>query len=130
MRSRISTIIITALGAVAALALVAMPASAATDIHTAALTGSASYPAVNGKAKSQRDDGVRELEAEIEDAKALVGKRVRFVVAGQFVGARTVDALGNAELRRRGSTVPRVVAGSPVRVRLPSGALVAFGRFN
>jgi hypothetical protein len=43
---------------------VAVPtASAATNVHTATLKGSAAFPAVNGKAKFQRDDGVRELEA-------------------------------------------------------------------
>ena len=42
---------------------------------SATLTGSATFPAVNGKAKFQRDDGVRQLEAQIEDAKPLAGQR-------------------------------------------------------
>ncbi len=128
MRSRIS---ITVVGVLAALALVAVPAAtAATDIHTATLKGSAAYPGANGKAKNQLDDGVRDFEAEIEDARALAGKRVRFLVRGQFVGVATVDAFGDAEIDRAGRTVPRVVAGSPIHVTLGNGALVASGRFN
>ena len=128
MRSRISIIVV---GVLAALAVVAVPAAtAATDIHTATLSGSAAYPAVNGKAKAGLDDGVRELEAQIEDARALAGKRVQFLVRGNLVGLARVDALGDARLDRAGSTVPPVVAGSPIRVVLPDGALVASGRFN
>lgn len=128
MRSRIS---ITIVGVLAALALVAVPAAtAATDLHTATLKGSAAYPAANGKAKYKLDDGVRDFEAQIEDARALAGKRVRFLVKDQLVGAATVDAFGDAEIDRAGSTVPRVVTGSPIRVALGNGALVASGRFN
>ncbi len=128
MRSRISIVIV---GVLAALALVAVPgATAATDIHTATLKGTVAYPAANGKAKNQLDDGVRDFEAEIEDARSLAGKRVRFVVKGQLVGAATVDAFGDAEIDRAGAGVPRVVTGSPIRITLTNGALVAYGRFN
>ena len=128
MRTRISIIVA---GALTALALVAVaPASAATDVHTATLAGSASYPAADGKAKYGVDDGVRELEAQIEDAKALAGKRVRVIVNGKLVGAATVDGFGTARLRRSGSVVPAVSAGSAVRIRTTTGVLVASGRFS
>ena len=62
MRKRIA---ITIVGILAAAALVAVPTtSAATNVHTATLNGSASFPAVHGKAKFQRDNGIRELEAQ------------------------------------------------------------------
>lgn len=128
MRKRIA---ITIVGVLAAAALVAVPtAGAATNVHTATLTGSASFPGVNGKAKFQRDDGVRELEAQIEDAKALAGQRVRFRVNGQLVGSATVNSLGTARIRRSGDVVPPVSAGSTIRVRKLNGVLVASGRFS
>jgi hypothetical protein len=128
MRTRIA---ITIVGILAAAALVAVPAAgAATNVHTATLTGSATFPAVNGKAKFQRDDGVRQLEAQIEDAKPLAGQRVRFRVNGQLVGEATVNSLGDARLRRSGNVVPAVSAGSTIRVRKLNGVLVASGRFS
>jgi hypothetical protein len=128
MRTRITISII---GALAALALVAVPAaSAATNVHRATLSGSQAFPGVNGKAKFQVDNGVRELEAQIEDANALAGKTVRFRVDGKLVGSATVNALGTARIRRTGATVPPVHTGSTIRVRRPSGVLVASGRFN
>jgi hypothetical protein len=128
MRTRITISII---GIVAAAALIAVPAaSAATDVHTATLNGSASFPAVSGKAKFQRDDGIRQLEAQIEDAKALAGKQVRFRVNGQLVGTATVNRLGTARINRSGNTVPAVSTGSTIRVRTLSGTLVASGRFS
>ena len=128
MRTRIA---ITIIGILAAAALVAVPtASAATNVHTATLKGSASFPAVNGKAKFQRDDGIRELEAQIEDAKRLAGQRVRFRVNGQLVGSATVNSIGTARLRRTGDAVPAVSTGSTIRVRKLNDVLVASGRFS
>jgi hypothetical protein len=128
MRTRITMTIV---GALAALALVAVPAaSAKTNVHTATLKGSAAFPAVNGKAKFQVDDGIRQLEAQIEDAKPLAGTTVRFRVNGKLIGSATVNSLGTARLRRAGAAVPSVSAGSTIRVRRPSGVLVASGRFS
>ncbi len=127
MRARIS---ITLVGLLAALALAAMPASAATNVHRATLKGSASYPNVKGSAKAQRDNGVRELEAEIEHAKALAGSKVRFSVDGNAVGTATVNSLGKAQINRRGGAVPAVSTGSKINVRKLGGALVASGRFS
>jgi len=129
MRNRIGIIVG---GVFAALALVvaASPASAAVNIHNATLVGSAAYPAANGKAKFSVDDGVRELEAQVEDVRPLAGQRVRFIVNGNLVGAATVNSFGDARLRRTGSVVPNVTTGSPIRVRTTTGVLVASGRFG
>ena len=127
MKARIS---ITLVGLLAALALVAMPASAATNVHRATLKGSASYPNVTGNAKFQRDNGVRELEAEIEHANALAGRRVRFRINGHVVGTATVNSLGRAHISRRGATVPAVSTGSKINVRKLNLGLVASGTFS
>jgi len=128
MRTRISIMVI---GVLAALALIAVPAAtAATDVHRATLTGSASFPGVTGSAKFSRDDGVRQLEAEIQHAKVLAGKQVRFRVDGQLVGTATVNSLGRARINKSGNVVPPVSAGSTIRVRNLGGVLVASGRFS
>jgi hypothetical protein len=127
MRARIS---ITLVGLLAALALVAVPASAATNVHRATLKGSAAYRHVRGSAKAQRDHGVREFEAEIEHAKALAGSKVRFRVKGKVVGTAKVNSLGKAQINRRGGAVPAVSTGSKINVRKLGGALVASGRFS
>jgi hypothetical protein len=118
------------LGVAAALALVAVPtATAATDIHRATLSGSKAFPAANGKAKFSRDDGVRQLEAEVQDVKALAGKNVKFIVNGTSVGTARVNALGTARIDKSGG-VPNVSAGSTIRVRRLNNVLVASGRFS
>ena len=128
MRTRIS---IALLGLLAALALIAVPAAtAATNVHRATLHGSPAYPGVTGSAKFQRDNGVRELEAEIQHAKVLAGTKVRFRVNGNVVGTATVNSLGRAQINKRGSTVPAVSTGSKINVRRLSGALVASGTFS
>jgi hypothetical protein len=119
------------LGALAAVALVAVPtASAATNIHEATLKGSAAFPAVNGDAKFSVDNGVNQLEAEIQDANALAGTKVRFVVDGTRVGSDKVSALGRARIDVSGPSVPTVDTGSKIKVRSAGGDLVARGTFN
>jgi hypothetical protein len=129
MRTRIT---ITIVGILAAAALVAVPtASAATNIHEATLKGSASFPTATGKAKFSVDDGIRELEAQVEHVRRLAGKPVNFIVNGKLVGRATVNSLGTARIRKTGSVVPAVTTGSTIRVRRPiSNVLVAAGRFN
>jgi hypothetical protein len=78
MRARIA---ITIMGILAALAIAAAPASAATNVHQATLKGGPGFPAVTGSAKFSVDDGVRQLEAEIQHAKAIAGTKVRFRVS-------------------------------------------------
>ncbi|MFL5892845.1 MAG: hypothetical protein ACJ75I_08905 [Solirubrobacterales bacterium] len=128
MRVRIT---IAAIGALTALALLAVPmAGAATDIHQATLKGSKAYPAVTGKAKFSRDDGVRQLEAQIENAKPLAGTTVRFRVNGVTVASAKVNALGTARIDVSGGPVPNVTQGSTIRVKRPNGVLVASGQFS
>ena len=95
------------------------------------LKGSAAFPAVTGKAEFSVDDGIRQLEAEIENAKPLAGTNVRFRVDGALVGTAKVNSLGTARINKSGSVVPAVHTGSTIRVRRASnGALVAAGTFN
>lgn len=128
MRVRISSLIA---GVATALALVAVPAAtAATDVHRATLSGSARFPAVTGSAKFQRDDGIRELEAEIQHARPLAGSKVRFIVNGVAVATAKVSAVGTARIDRSGAAVPPVSSGSTIRVRRLNDVLVAAGRFS
>jgi hypothetical protein len=127
---KLRTSIVT-VGAIATMALVAAPvAGAATDIHQATLKGSAAYPAATGNAKFSRDDGVRQLEAQVEHVKSLAGTNVRFRVNGVTVATARVSSLGTARIDKSGSAVPNVTAGSTIRVKRPSGTLVASGKFN
>jgi hypothetical protein len=128
MRTRIT---ITIIGVLSALALFAVAATAATNVHRATLHGSQAFPAANGSAKFQVDDGVRELEAQVEDVQRLRGTVVRFRVDGKLVGSATVNNLGTARIRRTGAVVPPVHTGSTIGVRRASNnVLVASGRFN
>ena len=127
MRTRIT---LTIIGALAALALVAVPANAATNVHQATLKGSQAFPAVSGSAKFSVDDGVRQLEAEVQHAKSIAGTNVRFLVNGKLVGTATVNSLGTARINKSGSGIPAVSKGSTIRVRRPNGTLVASGIFS
>jgi hypothetical protein len=128
MRTRIT---ITVLGALAAMAVVAAPgATAATNIHQATLKGSPAFPAVSGTAKFSVDDGIRQLEAEIQHAKSIAGGKVRFRVGGVAVGTATVSPAGTARIDRSGGAIPAVSKGSTIRVVKLGGGLVASGRFS
>lgn len=128
MRTRVSII---AAAALSALALtVATTAGAATNVHIASLSGSAAYPAANGKVKSSVDDGVRQVEGQLEDANALAGKRVTLLIRGKVVDTATVNRLGNARFAASGATIPNVVTGNVARVETAAGAAVASGRFS
>ncbi len=128
MWTRIS---ITLLGLLAALALVAVPAAtAATNVHRATLHGSPAYPGVTGSAKFQRDNGVRELEAEIQHAKVLAGTKVRFRVNGNVVGTATVNSLGRAQITQAGRHRSRRLHRLEDQRPEANGALVASGTFS
>ena len=127
MRARIT---VTIIGVLAALALVAAPATAATNVHQATLKGSPAFPAVTGSAKFSVDDGIRQLEAEMQHAKALAGTKVRFRVNGVVVGTATVSSVGTARINKSGGGIPAVSKGSTIRVRRLTGALVASGTFS
>jgi hypothetical protein len=127
MRTRIP---LTVIGVLATLALAAGPATAATNVHRATLKGSPAFPAVTGSAKFSVDDGIRQLEAEIQHAKALAGTKVRFRVGAVVVATATVNSLGRARIDRSSAAIPAVSKGSIIRVLRPTGALVASGRFS
>jgi hypothetical protein len=116
--------------------IAAQPAGAkggdAKTIKRAALSGSASFAGVNGEAKWTSKGSERELEVQIEDAKALKGKRLTVRIGSTTVGHMTVSALGRARLVRAteaGQNVPQSVAGKTVKIRTAGGKLVASGRF-
>ncbi len=127
MRARIT---ITIIGVLAAIAVVAVPANAATNVHRATLKGSQALPAVTGSAKFSVDDGVRQLEAEIQHAKPIAGTKVRFRVNGTVVGTATVTSVGTARIDKSGSGIPAVSKGSTIRVSRLTGGLVASGTFS
>jgi len=117
-----------------AMLVAAQPAGAKSvkTIKRAALSGSSAYPAVNGEAKWASKSGERELEIQIEDAKALKGKRLTVRIGGRTVGHMRVTTLGRARLVKAtesGQSVPASVAGKAVRITTAGGALVASGRF-
>jgi hypothetical protein len=122
-----------ALTLVAALATALTPAAQAQGTKlTARLTGTSAFPAVSGKATFSREAGRRELEVEIEHARALRGRRLTVFVAGKRIGTMVVGQLGNARLDRstqRGQAVPSIAAGTRLSVHTAAGAAVAKGRF-
>jgi len=122
-----------ALTLVAALAAALTPAAQAQGTKlTAKLTATSAFPAVSGKATFTREAGKRELEVEIEHARALRGKRLTVFVAGKRIGTMVVGQLGNARLDRstqRGQAVPSIAAGTRLSVHTAAGAAVAKGRF-
>ena len=122
-----------ALTLVAALAAALTPAAQAQGTKlTAKLTATSAFPAVSGKATFSREAGKRELEVEIEHARALRGKRLTVFVAGKRIGTMVVGQLGNARLHRstqRGQAVPSIAAGTRLSVHTAAGAAVAKGRF-
>lgn len=131
MRRGTTTIITAGLLAAAALIVAAPLAGAATNVHTAALKGSAAFPAVTGKAKFAIDDGVRQLEVQIGNANRLKGAVLRVRIDGTLAGSMRVNSFGNARLRVSGAGVPAVHTGSRIAVRRASnGALVASGTFR
>jgi len=114
--------------------LIAQPvdAKSAATIKRAALSGSSTFSAVNGEAKWKTKGGERELEIQIEDAKALSGKRLAVRIGGKLIGHMRVSALGRARLVKSteaGQSVPTSVTGKAVKITTGGGALVASGRF-
>lgn len=102
-------------------------------VRLATLTGSASYPGVSGKATYKVDNnGIREFQAELEDALALKGKVLNVFVAATKVGTMRVNALGDGRLSLVGSTAPVIAASSRPRisVKTSAGVTVASGIMN
>jgi hypothetical protein len=93
---------------------------------------SSSFPAASGKAVSKVKGSERELQVEVEHIKSLAGKHVRVFVNGSLFASPLVSSLGAASVDRsteNGQSVPRIHAGSTVRVRTTGGTLIVSGTF-
>jgi hypothetical protein len=102
-------------------------------VRLATLTGSATYPTANGKATYKVDNnGIREFQAELEDALTLRGKVLSIYVGAAKVGTMRMNALGDGRLELVGAAAPviRVSSTPTIRVRTAAGALVASGIMN
>jgi hypothetical protein len=113
--------------------MVAVPAALAGGGGTSiSLKPAKAFPAAKGSAKFKARAGERELQVEVEHIRRLAGRRVVMVVAGAKLGTAKVSALGAAEISRnseRGQRVPRVAAGTAVKVRTAGGTTVVSGSF-
>jgi hypothetical protein len=94
-----------------------------------ALRSAKAFPAAKGSAKFKAKPGERELEAEVEHVRRLVGSTVTFYVAGKKLGSAKVGALGAAHIERRNGAVPGVRAGTVVSVKTAGGVLIVKGSF-
>jgi hypothetical protein len=102
-------------------------------VRLAILKGRAIYPAVKGKATYKVDNnGIREFQAEIENALALKGKVLNVFVNTTKVGTMTINTLGKGTLRLVGARAPSISASTKptIRVRTSTGVLVASGIMN
>ena len=111
---------------------VAIPAALAAGGTRIALKSAKAFPAAKGSAQFKAKAGERELQVEVEHIRRLAGKRVVFVVGGVKLGTAKVNGLGAAEISRnseRGQRVPRVAAGTAVKVRTAGGTTIVAGSF-
>ncbi len=128
------TTLISLLIACVAMAVIAPTAMAkgGGTTRTISLKGSISFPNATGKATSKVNGSERELQIEAEHIKALAGKHVNVFVNGNKLASPVVTRLGQAHVERNtqnGQSVPRIKAGSTVRVRTLGGTLIASGTF-
>lgn len=122
----------TVLAATALLLAVSVPAVLAADGTRVALKPAKAFPAAKGSAKFKAKGNERELEAEVQHIRRLAGRRVVFYVAGKRLGAAKVSRLGAAHINRnseRGQLVPKLSAGTAVKVRTSGGILIVSGSF-
>lgn len=102
-------------------------------VRLATLSGSATHPTANGKATYKVDNnGIREFQAELEDARTLRGKTLSVYVGVANVGTMRINALGDGRLELVGTSAPVIRASSTptIRVRTAAGVLVASGVMN
>lgn len=102
-------------------------------VRLATLTGSAAYQLANGKATYKVDNnGIRQFEAELEDAYTLRGKTLNVFVGSSKVGTLTINAFGDGSLRLTGARAPVITTSAQPRisVRTSAGASVATGIMN
>lgn len=110
----------------------AVPALAATETdYFTFLTPTKQYPKAGGDSVYERD-GHREVEVTVTGVSALKGHRVTVFVNGHRVGTMAVSERGRAHREwdtEHDQAVPGAGAGSPVRVRTATGALIVSGRY-
>jgi hypothetical protein len=103
------------------------------SVRLATLSGSVAYPTVKGKATYKVDNnGLREFQAEIENALMLKGKVLGVYIGTLKVGSLTVTTLGAGSLRLVGSRAPVIAASAKptISVKTAAGATVASGVMN
>jgi hypothetical protein len=103
-------------------------------VRLATLSGSAAYPAANGKATYKVDNnGIREFEVEIQDvARTLRGKTLNVFVNTTKVGTMTINTLGDGRLDLVGARAPVIAASAKpkISIKTAAGATVASGVMN
>lgn len=92
------------------------------------LAGSTRFPNAKGTAKYTVGTE-REFQVEVENVKALAGKRLSVFVNTTKVGSFVVSSLGTGRLVLRGAAAPVIQPGVIIRVRTPAGYLVVAGKF-
>ena len=92
------------------------------------LIGSARFPNAKGTAK-YKVGTEREFQVEVENVRALVGKRLSVFVNGTKVGSFVVNSLGVGRLALRGTAVPTIQPGVTVKIKTRTGTLVVSGKF-
>lgn len=133
-----------AVGAVTVLALALFSApittsTAATHDHlgndSVRLHAASGFPHAEGRVEwhAKRDthhaDPDQEFDLVLRGVPKLEGKRLRVVVNGSLVGRHRVNDAGRAHLHRHAG-MHTMHDGWRIRVRTPSGALVAKARFH
>ena len=92
------------------------------------LVGSTRFPNAKGTAKYTAGTE-REFQVEVENVKALAGKRLSVFVNTTKVGSFLVTSLGTGRLVLRGTAAPIIRPGAIIRVKTPAGFLVVAGKF-
>jgi hypothetical protein len=131
-RPTLITALIGCLVMVAAMAPAAMAKDGGGTVRTISLHGSVSFPNATGSAKSKVSSEEREFEVEAQHIRSLAGKRVNVFVNGIRFATPRVSSLGAFHVEhstQRGQNVPRIHAGTTVRVRTLGGTLIAGGHF-
>ena len=98
-------------------------AAAKSPVLLAPLSGSGDD---KGKAKFKVDDGVKKLEVEVQNLKPNTVYSV--IAKGQSVGTITTNVFGNAGKTFLGLSVPSIVAGDNISIKLGT-TLVLSGNF-
>jgi hypothetical protein len=93
------------------------------------LAGSTRFPKAKGTAKYKVSGTEREFQVEVENVKALIGKRLSVYVNSQKVGSFVVNSLGAGRLVLRGTAAPAIRPGVIIRVKTATGILVVAGKF-